>query len=40
MTLYELLRQRYSEKEIEEQMKNAVVTSTAIEGVEIDIDDL
>ena len=35
MILYQLLRQRYSDDEIKNQFLNSVITSTAIEGVDV-----
>jgi len=35
MTLYQLLRERYSENEIKAMNLNSVITSSAIEGVDV-----
>ena len=35
MTLYQLLREKYSDKQIKKQFLNSVITSTSIEGVDV-----
>ena len=35
MTLYQLLRKKYSDEQIKKQFLNSVITSTAIEGVDV-----